>query len=162
MEMDTSQAHTFALVRLGAVTHSTNIDQRRVPLQITSQNGTEFVLDVPNNTNIVLPGSYFLFAMNENGVPSVGVYFLREPRIPDKRNIVYPTPPPKKTQDISIGGKENSLVVLGNHNSKALTVTWMVSLALLLTLVIAKYLRPPRLLNKILRQEDEDYVHDEV
>ena len=156
VEMDTFQAHTFALVRLGAVTHSTNIDQRRVPLQIASQNGTAFVLDIPHNTNIVLPGSYFLFAMNEKGVPSIGVYLLREPSVPEKRDVVYPTPPPKKVESISVAGKEDSLVVLENRNSEAFMVTWTVPLALLLTLVIAKYLRRPRPAAKVLSQEFED------
>jgi galactose oxidase len=70
--MDTAGSHTFALIKASAVTHSVNNDQRRVPLEIASQNGSTFSLQIPSNTNVILPGFYFLFAMNADGVPSVG------------------------------------------------------------------------------------------
>lgn len=70
--VDTSGAHTFALVRASAVTHSVNNDQRRIPLSIVSKNGNSFSLKIPANKNVSLTGYYFLFAMNSNGVPSIG------------------------------------------------------------------------------------------
>lgn len=69
--VDTSGAHTFALVRTSSVTHSVNNDQRRIPLSIKSKIGSTFTLDVPSSRNVLLPGTYFLFAMNSSGVPSV-------------------------------------------------------------------------------------------
>src|SRR5262249_54382066 len=63
---------TFALVRMGATTHTVNNDQRRVPLSIASKSGSTFVLSVPSDAGIALPGYYMLFAINPNGVPSVG------------------------------------------------------------------------------------------
>jgi galactose oxidase len=66
-------AHTFALVRLSAVTHTVNNDQRRIPLAVTSQTagGGSFTVQIPNNANVAMTGVYFLFAMNDRGVPSV-------------------------------------------------------------------------------------------
>jgi galactose oxidase len=70
--MNTDSRHTFALIKLSAITHSVNNDQRRVPLSQVSQNGGTFSLKIPDNKNVALAGYYFLFAMNANGVPSVG------------------------------------------------------------------------------------------
>jgi galactose oxidase len=49
-----------------------NNDQRRIPLEVVSQSGSSFSLKIPSNSNVALLGVYFLFAMNANGVPSVG------------------------------------------------------------------------------------------
>ncbi len=59
-----------ALVRLGAVTHSVNMEQRYVPLSFTA-NGETINAVGPANPNIAPPGIYMLFAINANGVPSV-------------------------------------------------------------------------------------------
>jgi len=64
---------SFALVRLSAVTHTTNNDQRRVPLTATANGVNTYSLAIPSDPGIVLPGYYMLFAMNANGVPSVAV-----------------------------------------------------------------------------------------
>ena len=60
----------FALVRMSAVTHSVNNDQRRVPLTPTTTNGTTYTLAIPDN-GIALPGNYLLFALNDQDTPSV-------------------------------------------------------------------------------------------
>ena len=60
----------FSLVRLSSVTHSTNTDQRRVPLAVT-QSGTSHQLTLPADPGILLPGTWMLFAMDAAGVPSV-------------------------------------------------------------------------------------------
>lgn len=70
--VDTSGEHTFAMVRASAVTHSVNNDQRRVPLSVVSKSGNSFSLKIPANRNVSLTGVYYLFAMNANGVPSIG------------------------------------------------------------------------------------------
>lgn len=64
-------ATSFALVRFGAVTHSLNNDQRRVPLQASTTDGVNFNVQMPANSGIAPPGYYMLFAMNANGTPSV-------------------------------------------------------------------------------------------
>jgi galactose oxidase len=73
--MNTAGGHTFAMVKASAVTHGVNNDQRRLPLQLVSQNGSTFSLRISANVNVALPGYYFLFAMNAAGVPSIGETF---------------------------------------------------------------------------------------
>jgi galactose oxidase len=58
-------------MRLSSVTHTVNNDQRRIPLQIGSTSGNNYTLDISSNPGIVLPGNYWLFALNSQGVPSV-------------------------------------------------------------------------------------------
>jgi galactose oxidase len=67
-----SPVASFVLMRLSSVTHTVNNDQRRIPLQMQSTNGSSYILTVPSNPGIVLPGNYWLFALSAQGVPSVG------------------------------------------------------------------------------------------
>jgi hypothetical protein len=59
-----------ALVRLGAVTHSVNMEQRYVPLSFTAGCGA-LRATAPANPNIAPPGVYMLFVIGADGVPSV-------------------------------------------------------------------------------------------
>jgi galactose oxidase len=70
--VDTDGNHSFSLIKASAVTHSVNNDQRRVPLGLVVKDGTTSWLKIPDNKNVALPGYYLLFAMNANGIPSVG------------------------------------------------------------------------------------------
>jgi hypothetical protein len=57
-------------VRLDAVTHSNNMEQRYIPLTFT--NGpTGLTSTAPANANIAPPGFYMLLIIDANGVPSV-------------------------------------------------------------------------------------------
>lgn len=66
-----SPVNDFSLVRFSAVTHSTNNDQRRIPLTATATGANFYDLSIPANRGVVLPGYYMLFAMNNAGTPSV-------------------------------------------------------------------------------------------
>jgi Galactose oxidase-like, Early set domain/Bacterial Ig domain len=59
-----------ALVRLGAVTHSNNMEQRYIPLSFTA-GATSITATAPANANVAPPGFYMLFIIDANGVPSV-------------------------------------------------------------------------------------------
>jgi hypothetical protein len=59
-----------ALVRLGAVTHSDNMEQRYIPLSFTA-GATSISAIAPANANVAPPGPYMLFIIDANGVPSV-------------------------------------------------------------------------------------------
>jgi len=61
----------FALVRLGATTHTVNNDQRRLPVAFTSSGGNTYSLAIPSNPGLLVPGQWMLFAMNAQGTPSV-------------------------------------------------------------------------------------------
>ncbi|KAM0227732.1 hypothetical protein ACHAPO_011300 [Fusarium lateritium] len=62
---------TMSLVRMGSVTHSVNSDQRRVPLTNFSVKGNDYSVKLPSDNGILLPGYYYLFVMNAQGVPSM-------------------------------------------------------------------------------------------
>jgi hypothetical protein len=59
-----------ALIRLGAVTHSDNMEQRYVPLSFTA-GATGLTAKGPANANVAPPGPYMLVIVDANGVPSV-------------------------------------------------------------------------------------------
>jgi hypothetical protein len=72
-QIDTAQAGSIskvALVRLGAVTHSVNMDQRYVPLSFSAGAGS-LTATAPANANVAPPGVYMLFVVGNDGVPSV-------------------------------------------------------------------------------------------
>ena len=60
-----------ALVRLGSVTHSVNMEQRFIPLSINARDSGRLRATGPANANIAPPGPYMLFVIDAAGVPSV-------------------------------------------------------------------------------------------
>ncbi|WP_054560632.1 galactose oxidase-like domain-containing protein, partial [Croceitalea dokdonensis] len=59
----------FSVVRMSSATHSTNNEQRRIPLDFNSS-GNQYTVSVPDK-NLLPPGYYMLFGLDQNGVPSV-------------------------------------------------------------------------------------------
>jgi hypothetical protein len=59
-----------ALIRLGAVTHSDNMEQGYLPLSF-SAGATGLTATAPANANVAPPGIYMLFIIDGNGVPSI-------------------------------------------------------------------------------------------
>ncbi|WP_197060675.1 discoidin domain-containing protein [Arthrobacter sp. L77] len=66
----------FSLVRMSTVTHTVNTDQRRIPLTATSVSGNTASLTLPADPGVLVPGNYMLFAMDDNGVPSIASTIL--------------------------------------------------------------------------------------
>jgi hypothetical protein len=60
----------ISLLRLGAVTHSFNFDQRFLQLTFQAASGGLSVR-APADANLAPPGYYLLFLVNSNGIPSV-------------------------------------------------------------------------------------------
>ncbi|MFG2990450.1 discoidin domain-containing protein [Streptomyces sp. NPDC048257] len=69
-----SPVASFVLMRAAAATHSTDNDQRRVPLVSTAAGGGTYTVAIPADTGVVLPGTYMLFALDAQGVPSTGQF----------------------------------------------------------------------------------------
>jgi hypothetical protein len=67
---DAASIQKVGLVRLGAVTHGNNMDQRYVPLSFSTGSG-QLTANVPANANLAPSGFYMLFIVNSSGVPSV-------------------------------------------------------------------------------------------
>lgn len=77
MEVTTdSLVSSFALIRLASTTHTVNNDQRRLSLRYQRLGENRYAVTVPSNPGWALPGQYMLFAMNEQGVPSVAKIVL--------------------------------------------------------------------------------------
>ena len=58
-----------SLVRLGAVTHAFNQNQRFVPITFQPSAGG-LTVQAPGSANLAPPGNYMLFIVDTNGVPS--------------------------------------------------------------------------------------------
>jgi hypothetical protein len=58
-------------IRLGAVTHAFDMNQRANILEFTAT-ATGISVEAPANANLAPPGHYLLFILNRNGVPSEG------------------------------------------------------------------------------------------
>ena len=72
---DAADIGRVALVPLGTVTHTLNMNQTFVELAFTSA-GTTLHATLPTNTELLPPGYYMLFILTKAGVPSVST-FLR-------------------------------------------------------------------------------------
>lgn len=70
----TARADTqrFSMVRLSATTHHVNTDQRFLPVTALNNGNGTFTLTMQANPNVLIPGYYWLFAVNANGTPSIG------------------------------------------------------------------------------------------
>ncbi len=65
----------FSMVRLSATTHAMNTDQRYLPIAFTSNGDGSYALQLEPNPNVLLPGYYWIFAVDSAGVPSIGQTF---------------------------------------------------------------------------------------
>ncbi|MBI3466478.1 MAG: DUF1929 domain-containing protein, partial [Planctomycetes bacterium] len=74
---DAASIASVSLIRNGSVTHSNNMDQRYVPLSFTQTAGGLNV-QAPADANLAPPGTYMLFIVNSDGVPSIAP-FVRLP-----------------------------------------------------------------------------------
>ena len=80
---DAAGIASVALVGLGSVTHTLDMDQRYVPLSFTASGGALSV-QAPVDPNLAPPGYYMLFIVNGNGVPSVAS-IVQLARVPDSQ-----------------------------------------------------------------------------
>lgn len=87
---DAGSIGKVALVRLGAVTHSVNMEQRYVPLAFTTGAGTVDAT-APANANVAPPGPYMLFVIDDAGVPSVARIVNVRAAAPPTVSSVSPT-----------------------------------------------------------------------
>ena len=70
---DASSIASVSLIRLGAVTHSFDQDQRFLNLSFQPSDGS-LTVQAPANANLAPPGYYMLFVLNAAGVPSVAAF----------------------------------------------------------------------------------------
>jgi galactose oxidase len=71
--LDSDKPMTFAVIRMGSAAHSINSDQRRLSLSAKQTSGTaRWTVSLPSDGGVLLPGHWFVFVMNEQGMPSLG------------------------------------------------------------------------------------------
>ena len=81
------------LIRPGAVTHSVDMAQRAIPLDLSAE-ADGLTLHTPRNATVAPPGYYMLFVLNADGVPSVASWVKLDPNAPDAPPLPPPPPPP--------------------------------------------------------------------
>jgi len=62
----------FSMLRLVAVTHHHTTDQRFVPVDSVKVGNGQYELTLNSNANVLLPGYYWVFGLNQEGVPTEG------------------------------------------------------------------------------------------
>ncbi|MGH2840428.1 MAG: Ig-like domain-containing protein [Solirubrobacteraceae bacterium] len=86
---DAADIRKVALVRLGAVTHSVDMEQRYIPLSFTAGSGAVTATG-PANSNIAPPGPYMLFVVNAAGVPSLARMVTVQGNSPPTVSVTQP------------------------------------------------------------------------
>ncbi|MFJ3540115.1 galactose oxidase early set domain-containing protein [Streptomyces sp. NPDC090109] len=77
---------SFVLMRAAAATHSTDNDQRRAPPTSAPAGTGAHTVSLPADKGVVLPGTYMLFALDAQGVPSTARFItVTDPRRDDGR-----------------------------------------------------------------------------
>ena len=61
----------FSIVRLSGTTHHLNTDQRFLPIPASDNGNGTWTLQFPANPNVLIVGNYFLFALDDDGTPSI-------------------------------------------------------------------------------------------
>ena len=82
---DASAIDSAVLVKLSAVTHSVNFDQRLVEVPFAVEGDEVLVGIAPDGPNLAPPGYYMLFVLND-GVPSVASMVRIQPNAPADLN----------------------------------------------------------------------------
>ena len=60
----------FNIIKMSSTTHQINTDVRRLSLDFTSNGGGSYEIEAHDNINVMTPGYWMLFAVNDSGVPS--------------------------------------------------------------------------------------------
>jgi YVTN family beta-propeller protein len=69
----------FTMIRISAVTHSVNTDQRFLEASFRETSPGVYQIDAHRNVNVLLPGYWMLFGLNASGVHSVSKIFQVDP-----------------------------------------------------------------------------------
>ena len=121
-----SNITNFSLIRFSSATHSVNNEQRRIPVSF-SQSGGSYSVSIPNR-ELLPPGYYMLFALDNSGVPSMAESIKIGSAIPvsNSRNLVldlsFDAGSGVSVEDGSIYGN-NATIVERDNNKNPVPVT---------------------------------------
>jgi hypothetical protein len=68
----TSGVQHVSLMRPSACTHSCDNEQRLIDVAFIAGAGRSITIQMPDNPNLAPPGWYLMFAVDHQGVPSIG------------------------------------------------------------------------------------------
>ena len=98
VELDaTSKVKRITFVRTSTTTHSTNTDQRFVELVVEAKSSKKLYIRLPSLPGKAPPGNWFLWALDQDGVPSVAKIVnlaigpVNNVAIPPDANAAYST-----------------------------------------------------------------------
>jgi hypothetical protein len=91
---DAASIDKVSLIRMGSVTHNFDMDQRFMYLNAHQDGANTLSVDAPTNRNVAIPGWYYLFINNGQGVPSKGWIVKIDPPATD---TAAPTAPSAAT-----------------------------------------------------------------
>lgn len=74
-----SRIRRVAMVRCGSSTHAFDSDQRYIGLRFEYQGSDKLLVEFPTNNNIMVPGFYFIFVINDADLPSYGTITYARP-----------------------------------------------------------------------------------
>ncbi len=99
---------SFSVVRLSAVTHHVNTDQRFLPIPSVANGDGTFTLSFPASPNTLIVGNYFLFALDADGTPSIGetIQVVRDVQSVPDPSAVYVSDLPWTTSTNGLGPAE--------------------------------------------------------
>ena len=103
---------TLALMPFGSTTHAFNTTARRIELPFSVQADGSLSVTLPVNSNVIPPGDWMLFAIGNNGTPSVASTIHVNPYLSISNTIGTDT---GSTATITSGGmtKDNTLGLSG-------------------------------------------------
>ncbi|MEL6503595.1 MAG: galactose oxidase-like domain-containing protein [Pseudomonadota bacterium] len=78
---DASTIARMSFVKTGAVTHSVNMESGRMDLDFVVIDNSTIQVTLPENPNVVGAGNWMLFAIDDEGVPSVAPIISVEPTL---------------------------------------------------------------------------------
>jgi hypothetical protein len=112
------------LIRLSSVTHAFDQNQRMNVLQFTAGTGA-IDITIPANPNLAPPGHYMLFAVNSNGVPSIGAFVrISADAPPPQPPAAAPALNSLSPNTAVAGGPAFTLTVNGTNFASGATVRW--------------------------------------
>ncbi len=121
----TPNIQKFSMIKMSGTTHSHNTDVRFLNVPFSSDNGN-YQLTLESNRNVLTPGYWMLFALNEQNVPSIAkvIQVVSEPPTPGAHQYV------RFVADSEINGKPwtsmAELNVLDTNGNPLNQVGWSV------------------------------------
>ncbi len=104
------------LLRPSGSTHSWHANQIGVPLTITNDTGSNLTLSVPANSNMLPPGYYMLFILDNNGAPSVSKFVRVSAAVAD---TTAPTPNPAQFSTVPFATGQTTIDMVADAGSDA-------------------------------------------